>query len=95
MAHPSAPAIHLPNPILFYLILEVRTWLEGRDLVLRDDHCGILGDVSAGLSLSGLHFECAEASEINVLLLCKRALHCFHESFYHCAYCRVLDTGAL
>ena len=71
MAHPRAPAIHLPNPILLHLVLEVRTWLEGRDLVLRDDHCSVLGDVSSGLSLSGLHLECAEASEIYVILLCK------------------------
>ena len=71
MAHPSAPTIHLPNPILLYLVLKVRTWLEGRDLVLRDDHCCVLGDVSTSLSLSGLHLECAEATEIYVVILCK------------------------
>ena len=52
-------------------VLEVRTWLEGRNLVLRDDHCSVLGDVSTGLCLSGLHLECAEAAKVYVVLLCK------------------------
>ena len=53
--------------ILLHLILEVRAWLEGRNLVLWDYKSGVLGDVASGLCLFGLHLECTEATEIYIL----------------------------
>lgn len=50
-------------------VLEVRTWLESRNLVLRNHNSGVLGDVATCLCLSCLHLECAESTEIYVLTL--------------------------
>ena len=55
---------------LLHLILEVRAWLKGRNLMLRNNYGCVLGDVTTGLSLSGLHLECAESAEIYILSLC-------------------------
>ena len=59
-----------------HLVLEVRTRLEGRNLMLRDHHYCVPGYISCSLFLSGLHFECAESLEVDVLLLSKCILDC-------------------
>lgn len=57
--------------------------LERRNLVLRNDQSGVLGDVAGGLLSSALHYEAAEATEIHVLVLLQRFLHVLHERFYY------------
>ena len=80
---------------LCYSFLENGGGLEGRDIVGRNDDCGVLGDVACSLFSPLLDDEGAEATEINVFAMSEAVLDYSHELLYD-FYCgRFVDAGLL
>ena len=67
--------------LLCHFLFEDRSGLEGRDIVGRDDHWGLLGDIAGCLGGAFLDDERAEATEIDILTLCEAVLDGVHEAF--------------
>ncbi len=57
--------------------------LESRDVVLGDDHRGVLGDIAGSLLSALLEDEATEAAEINVVIGGQSALYLIHECLYN------------
>lgn len=67
--------------------------LECRNLVLRDDDGGVLGDIACSLFGTGLDDEAAEATQVNVLAVRQRVLYNLHELLYCFEYDGLFDAG--
>ena len=56
---------------LFYFVYKYLSWLESWDVVSRNSHCSILGDVSCCLLCSMLDDEATESTEVYWVTLCE------------------------
>ena len=70
-------------------------WLESRNVVLRDNHCGLLGNILCGLCCAMLDDKASESTKIYRISLSKRLLHATHERFNYYEHCGLLKTGCL
>lgn len=65
---------------------------ECRDVVRRDDKCGILAEVASGFLGTDLYDKGTEATEIYVLAVCEAIFYDNHELLYHRENGRLVDA---
>ena len=80
---------------LFYSVYKNLSWLESWDVVSRNGHCSVLGDVSCSLLSSVLDDEAAESTEIYRISLGERVLYALHERLYNNLNSCLLNAGCL
>ena len=77
------------------LVFEYVCGFESRNIVSRDNECGVLADVACGLLSSGLHDEGAEATGLYVFTVCEAVLDNGHELFDNSNNRCLVDAGCL
>lgn len=83
--------VHLLGNFLF----EAVGGFESRDVVSRDNECGVLADVTGGFLRSLLDDEASEATEIYVFAVCEAVLHNGHELLNNGNNRSLVDAGCL
>ena len=63
------------------LVIEYFCRFESRNIVSRDNECGVLADVARSLLGTGLDDKRTEAAEINVFSVCEASLNNCHKLF--------------
>lgn len=83
--------VHLLCDFLF----EAVGWFESRNVVSRNNECGILADVAGCLLSTGLDDERTKATEIYVFPVCEAVLHNGHELFDYGNNGSLVDASCL
>lgn len=68
---------------------------ESRDVVSRNDECGVLADVAGGFLRSLLHDKAFKTTEIYVFSVCEAILHNGHKLFDNGNNRSLVDAGCL
>ena len=71
--------MYSPYNELFNSLEEHLGGFESRDVMLGDNHRGVLSDVAGGLLCALLQDEAAKATEINVFVVGQSAFHLLHK----------------